>query len=44
MTSGERNLVRGALVQWTMGDGYGVIVEADERLITVRWDEEDIPT
>ena len=44
MTSGEGNLIRGALVQWTMGNGYGVIVAVDERLITVRWDEEDIPT
>ena len=44
MTSGEGNLIRGALVQWTMGNGYGVIVAVDERLITVRWDEEGIPT
>ena len=44
MTDGERNLIRGALVEWTMGNGYGVIVAVDERLITVRWDEEGIPT
>ena len=44
MTDGERNLIRGALVQWTMGNGYGVIVALDERLITVRWDEDGIPT
>ena len=44
MTSGDGNLIRGALVQWTMGNSYGVIVAVDERLITVRWDEEGIPT
>lgn len=44
MTTGGNKLVRGALVQWTMGNGYGVIVAVDERLITVRWDEEGIPT
>ena len=44
MTTGGNNLVRGALVQWTMGNGYGVVVAMDERMITVRWDAEGIPT
>ena len=44
--SGEKikDLVLGALVQWTGGKGYGVITNIDDRTIQVRWDDEGKPS
>ena len=44
MSNAQANLVCGALVQWTGGDGYGVITEIGNRII-IRWDDAvDNPT
>ena len=44
MSNAKVNLMCGALVQWTGGEGYGVITEIGSRII-VRWDDSmDNPT
>ena len=43
MTVKERDIVVGALVQWTGAKTYGVVTDIDDRMIYVRWDDAGRP-
>ena len=43
MMDSRQDLVVDALVQWTRGEGYGVITEIDDQKISVRWDDKSTP-
>ncbi len=44
MTSGNGNIVVGALVQWTGAKTYGVVADCDHRTVQVRWDDVGPPS
>ena len=44
MTLQGHMLLKGALVQWTGADTYGVVTKSDHRMIYVRWDSDGPPT